>query len=389
VSNTEVLKAEIIWALKIAGSHLSFNASNEVSGMFKLMFPDSEIAARFRCGEDKVAYMISFGLGPYFSSALKENIHNADEYVLLFDESLNKANKKKQLDIHARFWKEGVVMTKYICSEMMGHATARDLLETLFPVVIDLGTRKLAQISMDGPNVNWKLFELLCHEIETHNNNTKKPINIGSCGLHVTHNAFSRGCTASGWKIGEILSAMFWLFHDTPARVEDYVHVTKSEVLPQRFCKHRWLENVSVMQRAIDIYPNLKLYVKTVRSGKLPNPKTKSFETVCEAMADPLFMAKGHSFISIASEVEPFLKAYQTDQPMLPFLAADLFSLAKSVLQRFMKDSVMDEIKNPRQLFRLIWMINPYSRMPARSMLGLWPNNNSVNFGDRSVVRER
>ena len=37
-------------------------------------------------------------------------------------------------------------------------------------------------MSMDGPNVNWKTYELLSTSIEKETN--KKMLNIGSCGLH-------------------------------------------------------------------------------------------------------------------------------------------------------------------------------------------------------------
>jgi hypothetical protein len=54
----------------------------------------------------------------------------------------------------------------------------------------------------------------------------------------------------------------------------------------------------------------------------------------------------------IANEVEPLLKLYQTDAPMLLFLGADLFTL-KSVLQRFVQDSMTADIKTEKQIFRL------------------------------------
>ena len=42
-------------------------------------------------------------------------------------------------------------------------------------------------------------------------------------------------------------------------------------------------------------------------------------------------------FISVATEVEPFLELYQADRPLLPFLAQDLGSLFKSLMTRIVK----------------------------------------------------
>lgn len=79
-------------------------------------------------------------------------------YVLLFDESMNHELQEKQLDIHVRIWEGDHVQTSYLVSEFLGHAAATDLHERLNPVVCEFGHRKLLQLSMDGPNVNWKLY---------------------------------------------------------------------------------------------------------------------------------------------------------------------------------------------------------------------------------------
>ena len=68
------------------------------------MFPDSEIAKQFSCGEKKCAYLCNFGIAPYFKQLLKDTLHNQQSYILLFDESLNKKTYNKQVDIHCRLW---------------------------------------------------------------------------------------------------------------------------------------------------------------------------------------------------------------------------------------------------------------------------------------------
>ena len=46
----------------------------------------------------------------------------------------------------------------------------------------------------------------------------------------------------------------------------------------------------------------------------------------------------------------PFLTLYQTDKPMVPFLAKDLFQLLKSLLRRFLKPNVMKVVKSVDKL---------------------------------------
>lgn len=47
----------------------------------------------------------------------------------------------------------------------------------------DLDRRKLLSVAMDGPNVNWKLLELLQQE-QAEQYGGAQLIVVGSCGLH-------------------------------------------------------------------------------------------------------------------------------------------------------------------------------------------------------------
>jgi len=51
-------------------------------------------------------------------------------YTVSFDESLNRGNQKKQMDMIVRFWDLEVnkVADKYFNSKFLGHATAADFL---------------------------------------------------------------------------------------------------------------------------------------------------------------------------------------------------------------------------------------------------------------------
>lgn len=120
------------------------------------MFPDSVIAKQFAQGESKCSYLVSFGLAPYFKNILLKKLGNSSHFVLLFDETLNKSNQKKQLDILIRYWdsSQNEVATKYFDSAFLGHSTAEDLLREFYDKVKSLTLSKLLQLSMDGPSVN-------------------------------------------------------------------------------------------------------------------------------------------------------------------------------------------------------------------------------------------
>lgn len=105
--------------------------------------------------------------------------------------------------------------------------------------VTKLNMRQLLSISMDGPNVNLKLADLLQTEhVELYGAHL---VNVGSCGLHTLHNALKAGFTM--WQMDKLLRALHYLFHNVPARREDFTALTGSYTFPLPFCGHRWVES--------------------------------------------------------------------------------------------------------------------------------------------------
>ena len=110
------------------------------------------------------------------------------------------------MDIHVRYWDIDTeqVVTRYLGSQFLGHATADDMVRHFNESIKDkLNVHDMIQISMDGPNVNWKFFNIIQSQIKTDYGH--ELINIGSCGLHTLHNAFKAGAVATEWGISSLL----------------------------------------------------------------------------------------------------------------------------------------------------------------------------------------
>ncbi|CAL9702284.1 unnamed protein product [Knipowitschia caucasica] len=367
-SKNEVLKAEILWVLKVMNSHYSYKSSEGTSRLFAAMFPDSQIATRFTCGEKKCAYIATFGLAPYIKRLLLKEVSQQTAYVVLFDESLNHNLQSKQLDIHVRVWEGGEVKSKYIGSQFLGHSTAADIVEKMCNTLSEMGIKNLIQLSMDGPYVNWKAYDMIQKEMQKQVD--KSLLNIGSCGLHVLHNAFRAGSSAAGWDVEHSLLCLYWLFHDAPARHEDFINATGCSIAMLKFCKHRWLENVTVSERALKLWPHILTYLNMVRKGDLPEPKIKSFEAIKASATDPLFTLKLMIFNSIAREMAPFLTLYQTDRPMLPFFSDDMFNLMQGLLGRFCKEKPLKEANTILKLLHFPLEDNTFQKDVQKVNLG-------------------
>ena len=133
---------------------------------------------------------------------------------------------------------------------------------------------------------------------------------------------------------------MYGLFKDSPARRADYISIAGSTVFPKKFCQVRWIENVDVSQRALEVLPYVKKYV-TDPSTKLP--KTQTCESVRMLCSDKLAVAKISFFSSVGAVCETFLRRYQSSAPMAPFLYDDIGHLLRSLMNRFVKKAVLKE----------------------------------------------
>lgn len=231
-----VTDAEILWTLKVVTCHYSYRSSSQAGDLFKRMFPDSEVAKSFSCGEKKCAYVTCYGLRLFFQSSLQREIENSDYYVVLFDESMNEFLQQKQMDVHVRFWNSAhKVETKYLTSMFMGHATAENLKEKLLKALEPLPLRKIVQVSMDGPNVNLKLFRSL--QADLLENHQVQCVDLGTCGLHTVHNAYKAGNVASKSGLDVLLSSVCTLFDSSPARREDFQKVTGQSTFPLKLLR--------------------------------------------------------------------------------------------------------------------------------------------------------
>lgn len=339
-------KAEILWALKLVASHSSFNAFNDIAELFTNMFTDSEIAKKCTLGRTKMSYIICYGLAPFFQQSLQKSVSNK-KFVVCFDEALNRISQKCQMDLIIRYWCDSTnrVSTRYWNSVFLRRTTAQELFENFKEVLSSLDIQLLLQISMDGPNVNLKFLK---NVKELLSESDCKILDLGTCGLHIIHGALQHGHKSTAWKVDVVLRAMYGIFKDSPARRANFMEITGSSEFPLKFCSVRWVENVNVCERALKVFDNVKKYIEF---SKKALPGSATCENIVNACQDKLILAKISFFSYIANILQPFLKKFQTSEPMIPFLYENLFILVKHLMKNIIKSSIIEEAKSLDGLF--------------------------------------
>ncbi|XP_075742493.1 uncharacterized protein LOC142796217 [Rhipicephalus microplus] len=323
-------------------THGSFRSAAASAALFPLMFPTSEVAAKVQLGKDKVGYTICHGIAPYFRNMLLSSLVNVPYLVVCFDEALNKVTQKQQMDVLIRYWDaaDDSVKTRYLTSCFMGHTCAEDLVSAFRQAVKAIKGSKILQMSMDGPNVNFKFLRSLKEEL--HESDESHILDIGSCGLHAINGAYKAGHVASGWDLVSFLQSTYNLFKCVPARRADFVSLTGCSKFPMNFCAVRWLENSTVICRALEILAHLIVFVQQCKEKAHKRPTCSSCKVVEEAVSNQVLSAKLAFALSIAEELEPFLREFKTDKPMVSFLSAALESILRSLLSRIVKREVLN-----------------------------------------------
>ena len=101
-------------------------------------------------------------------------------------------------------------------NQFMGLATADNLLENFSDVINNIdGGNRMIQVSTDGSQTNWKLFNLL--QNDRAEKKQHKLIDIGFCSLQIIHGAFKSGGESCGWNMKVVLKGAFTILHGTPA----------------------------------------------------------------------------------------------------------------------------------------------------------------------------
>ena len=136
-------------------------------------------------------------------------------------------------------------------------------------------------------------------------------LDVGTCSLHTLHGSFKMGIEKSEWEMKSLMKASFNILPDFPARRDDYESVTKYSTFLLLFYTVRWIEDVVVADRLIEVWPNIKQIMNFwEKLPKSKQPSNKSYNTLKTAVLDELVIAKLGFFSYLAGMFKPSLTAY-------------------------------------------------------------------------------
>lgn len=344
VHNDDVIRAEILWCLNLAKNNFSFRSCEDLD-ILREMFPDSKIANDFSLGYTKAAYLITDGLAPHLLADQVQFINSSKTPVTLHYDESTQSQVKKQLDLHLRYWSEGGhVISTYYKSAMLGHAKGKDVADKILSIMKEDGINldQLVSLSSDGPNVNKTIWTSIQGELTRAGH--PGLLNVGTCNIHVVHNAFGYALNQFAPEIPDLLIDIYTFFHNSAARREDLldyqVKLDIAQNLPMKHVPSRWLSIGPAVDRLLE---QTEVYVKYFKDltkkpqKEQPTAKhyTRIVNTLLHHTADIRFKCLFlQTVIPIFSK---FLCIFQSQSPQIHVLHDSLVELLTSLLLKFIK----------------------------------------------------
>lgn len=232
-------RAELIWCLKMIGGNFAVQpACEDVKETFEAMFPGS-VPSEFTLSRTKARYLVCDALAPYFKKQLVDDIGGA-HFSLCFDETVNAASKK-ELQTVVKYWSDSkeMIMTRLLQTFFIGKATASDIYSKLNEALdnAQLPRSMLLMLGCDGPNVKKTVIRLMNDSLILLGR--KKLIDVGTCNIHIVHNAFRKGLEDFGDNALDMILFLYNFFDGQTSRWEDFEKIQSDLKLPgHRFMKH-------------------------------------------------------------------------------------------------------------------------------------------------------
>lgn len=322
-------RAKILWTMKSVVNNMSTTSCDGLADIFKAMFSGTFVDTNFSLSRTKLSYLITDCLGPHFRKMLLDECQTC-YYTIIYDETTN-SEGVKELQCAIRYWSDDTkgVVVRHLETFFIGSATGLILTEYIIKAInnANLSIDKLLMLGSDGPNINKTVFKLV-------NENVKSIrgiglIDIGTCNIHIVHNAFLKGLEFIGIRVSNFVIDVYSFFHGWPKRYEDYSKIQKENSIPyHKFLKHcasRWLTLSDSTACIIEQWDGLlKYFLAFVPNNQKSLIKTNKYKNIINCLNCTTFRAELEFILWSTSIFQRFTGMFQRQEPLIHIMHEEL-----------------------------------------------------------------
>ncbi|XP_060556756.1 uncharacterized protein LOC132717332 [Ruditapes philippinarum] len=282
-----VARAEVYFAAFIAEHNLSFSVADHFTDLVKVMFPDSDIAKKFKCRRTKTTNIVTKALAPVAEKKVTK-LCRENKFSVLMDES-NDQGDKKCVAILVRVYDTDVfkVMTYFLAMPVCNIGTGENLFTCLQEVFTErsIPWQNMIGYSSDNAPVMIGANNSVLSRVREQQPNV---VNIG-CVCHIMSTCTQYAVKKLAMPVEEVLQDTFTHFQHSSKRrqiLQDFREFTDTTTYKLvRHCSTRWLSLQTCVDRYLQQWPALEAYFTSHDDAEKRGSRV--FRVV-ECLQDPL-----------------------------------------------------------------------------------------------------
>ena len=194
------------------------------------------------------------------------------------------------MDLTLRYWStaHNEVWVTYYTSLFFGHVEAEKVSVKMYEQLLSY-LDKMAILIQDGPNVKKAIFRKMNELITQDHPYFTYLIDLGSCSIHIIHNAFEKGLEQYDKGIDQLCIDLYSLFKYSAARQEDLRKFQQNmEAEVSNFQQHtevRWLSIGSAIKRILEQWNVITKFTEELVKDSKNMPKSVNFKRVHAMLA--------------------------------------------------------------------------------------------------------
>ena len=344
-----IVAAEARLCMKAVESNYSYSSFVNFCEVLRLCDPESTVFANMKMHENKVAYNISHGLGPYFQSLLIQEVNEAEVFVVGFDTSTHsQSGLTKSLDVIVRFWSTATnrIECFFYDTIPIGHETANIQVEKLLESMKGhLDLTRLFQLSRDNPNVNKATVKRMNGKVEEIGN--LGLMDPGPCPIHPAHTAFRKGLDSLETNVSSFAHCLFSFFRHSTARREDFARSREMVSLEEDVTRFylrpvdtRWLYFKNVLLRIEQNWEaSIKFFIQQIPNssdaGSKQAQKGQAYKIIHDFLRPsnaPFNHIRVQFLLYVCRVFDPYLISLQREEPLIHLLYGKCKQLVTDLL---------------------------------------------------------
>ena len=338
--SSSVIEAEARASMFLCHHNLPLSTLDHLGPLMRSMFPDSKIAAKFRCGRTKTSAIVN-AVGPEYLKVTEEAM-KVRPFSICTDGS-NDNGLFKLNPMLIRVMTDNGLQSQLLDMGLTTGSTSRILFDKMDDVMTDknLSWNLCVAIGVDNAAVNMGSRS----SIKTKALQKNSAIFMAGCSCHVVHNtACKAGTVFSGetnFDVQDLCVDIYYFFDKSTNRKQDRQQFAQfCDQGYREIIKHvgtRWLSLESSVDRLLTQLPSLRSYFasQTNRSAKV-----KSIDNILKSPLTEVYLMFFQHALQAFKEFNLLL---QTQDSLIGILAEEIKKFLNKLASKFLSPKTITE----------------------------------------------